>query len=228
MSARSLLCILAWSAAAPLGASPPAPASPILGLVAAGEPEITASLAAGARLALAVWERETGVCLELAVAVPAREWSSASGPAVELAFDTEVIALVTPPDRQTAHLLAQLGTRAHLPVVSTSESPSITATGSFWVVSVAPRESTVAASGAFRLAYLAAEGHQPDSWAALGYDAAAAVAEAVRRVGLDRRAVIDAWQKGLVIEGAGGPFGFDDHGRSRAAPQPALPSAGDG
>lgn len=217
MTARELLLVLVLTAAGPvLGAAPPAPAAPIVGLMAAIEPEVTASLAAGARLALATCERRTGTRLELTVADPPRNWAAASGPAVEMAFDTGVIALLTPPDRQTAHLLAQLGTRAHLPVVSTAEASSVTATGSFWVVSVGTSERGPM-SEAFERAFRAAEGRDPDRWAALGYDAASAVAEAVHRVGLDRSAVVDAWRSGLTIDGASGAFEFDASGRRRQA-----------
>jgi hypothetical protein len=213
-TARGLLCLLAWGAGAPLAAAPAAPAAPVIGLVAAAEPEITASLAAGARLALAVWERRAGGArLELLVAEAAPAWSAVSGPAVELAFDRRVVALVTPPERRTAHLLAQLGTRAHLPIVSTAAAPSVTATGSFWVVSVAREEIRSPVTEAFRRAFRAAEGREPDGWAALGYDAAAAVAAAVHRAGLDRRAVVDFWRGAGAIRGACGPFGFDAAGR---------------
>jgi ABC-type branched-subunit amino acid transport system substrate-binding protein len=214
MKVRVLLLVLLLTAAVPLGAAPPAPATPTLGLVAAADPEVTASLAAGARLALATWERSTGTSLELIVADPPRDWAAASGSAVEMAFDAGVIALLTPPDRQTAHLLAQLGTRAHLPVVATAEASSVTATGSFWVVSVATSERE-AVSKAFERAYRAATGSGPDRWAVLGYDAAAAVAEAVHQAGLDRRAVADAWRAQLTIDGSSGPFEFDSFGRRR-------------
>jgi hypothetical protein len=184
--------------------------------MAAAEPEVTASLAAGARLALSTWEQRTDTRLELVVAEPSRHWAAASAPAVELAFGSRVVALLTPPDRSTAHLLAQLGTRAHLPVVATAEASSVTASGSFWVVSVASSESTVG-NEAFRRAFRAATGVDPDRWAVLGYDAAAAVAEAVSRGGLDRSAVVDAWRSQLSIEGASGPFEFDGLGRRRQA-----------
>jgi hypothetical protein len=216
LTVRALLgiALLAWGASASLAAgAAPSPAAPVIGLMAAAEPQVTASLAAGARLAVAVWERRTGVRLSLSVAEPSPAWSAASGPAVEMAFDERVIALVAPPDRQTAHLLAQLGTRAHLPVVSTAPAPSVTATGSFWVVSVAASDGARPMGSAFRQAYRAAEGREPDAWAALGYDAAAAVAAAVHRAGLDRRRVVEVWRSDFVVEGASGTFGFDDLGR---------------
>jgi ABC-type branched-subunit amino acid transport system substrate-binding protein len=237
MTVRGLLSVLALSVlassvAVPLGAAPPASSAPAavaqaasaptIGLLAAEEPEITASLAAGARLALAAGERSTGVRLDLVVAASAREWSAASGPAVEMAFDDEVVALLTPPDRQTAHLLAQLGTRAHLPVVSTCEEPSVTATGSFWVVSVAPSESGGELTAGLRRAFRAAEGRDPDRWAVLGYDAAATVIAAVRSGGLERRALAGAWREGLVVDGASGRFTFDASGRRRPARQPSV------
>lgn len=194
-----LLCLPPWGAAELFAASPPALAAPVVGLLAAAEPEITASLAAGARLALATAESTAGVRLRLTVAEAAHGWSAASGPAVELAFDQRVIAIVSPPDRRTAHLLAQLGTRAQVPIVSTSESLSVTATGSFWVVSVGEREAAAAGpTEAFRQRFLEAEGRDPDRWAVLGYDAAVAVVAAVARAGLDRRGVVEAWRGGVT------------------------------
>ncbi len=219
MTTRVLLLVLVLAAAPPLDGAVSAPATPTVGLIAAGEPEVTAALAAGARLALSTWEQRTGTRLELTVTDPPRDWAAATGPAVEMVFDAWVIALLAPPDRQTAHLLAQLGTRAHLPVVATAEASSVTATGSFWVVSVAPSQPQVP-SEAFRRAFRAATGSDPDRWAVLGYDAAAAVAEAVLRAGLDRNAVADAWRAELTIDGACGSFGFDGFGRRRQAVLP--------
>lgn len=213
MAPRGIFSLLAWIAAAPLIAAPPAPVSPLVGLVAAAEPEVTASLAAGARLALRHWQRQGGVRLELAVADAAATWAAASGPAVDLAFEQGVVALVTPPGRRAAHLLAQLGTRAHLPIVSTSAAGSVTATGSFWVVSVTPNGGQGHPTEEFHRAFRAAEGREPDGWAALGYDAASAIAAAVRRGGLDRSAIPEAWRGAEPIPGATGVFCFDGAGR---------------
>lgn len=220
MTVRTVLGVglLLWAAAGSAGASAErSPVAPVIGLMAAAEPEVTASLAAGARLALEAWARDSGLRLSLIVAEPSPAWEAVSGPAVEMAFDHRVVALMTPPDRATAHLLAQLGTRAHLPVVSTSRARSVTATGSFWVVSVVEEASEPDASEAFRAAYRTAVGREPDGWAVLGYDAASAIAAAVHRAGLVRHEVMDAWRTGLDVPGAAGSFGFDEAGRRRRA-----------
>ena len=218
MTVRTVLGVwlLVWTAVAPAGASAEhAPAEPVIGLMAAAEPEVTASLAAGARLALEAWARDSDLRLSLVVAEPSPAWAAVSGPAVEMAFDHGVIALVTPPDRAIAHLLAQLGTRAHLPVVSTSPARSVTATGSFWVVSVVDESPEPDVSEAFRTAYRTAVGREPDAWAVLGYDAASAIAAAVHRAGLVRYEVMAAWRTGIDVSGASGSFEFDEAGRRR-------------
>jgi hypothetical protein len=209
---RGIAFLLLTSVAGALGSAPAASVQATVGLVAAETPEITASLAAGARLALADWGRRTGMRWTLETSEPASAWAAASGPAIEMALDRGAVALIAPPDRATAHLLAQLGTRAHVPVVSTAEASTVTATGSFWVVAVAPHAEP---SPEFVHAYRGAEGRDPDRWAVLGYDAAAAVAEAVRRVGLDRHAVMTVWRDGFEVVGSGGAFGFDALGRRR-------------
>ncbi len=212
MKARGILVLLLSIAGPAGGESPQSTASPSVGLIAAETPEISASMAAGARLALSNWGNRSGVHLTLRVTDPPKAWSSASGPAVDMAFEAGVLALLTPPDRSTAHLLAQLGTRAQVPVVSSAQAPTVTGAGSYWVVSVAPSS---APSEEFVRLFRSAEGRDPDRWAILGYDAAAAVAEAVARVGLDRRAVVEAWRGDFVVNGAGGEFGFDRRGRRR-------------
>jgi ABC-type branched-subunit amino acid transport system substrate-binding protein len=211
-AAYGLVVVLLAVAIPAVGEESTASTAPTVGLIAASTEEITLSLAAGARLALAEWGRRTGTQLGLVVSDRPQAWSAASGPAVAMAFEHSVVALVTPPERDTAHLLAQLASRAHLPVVSTAEASTVTAAGSYWVISVV---SDGVAGTAFSRAFREVEGRDPDRWAVLGYDAAAAVAAAVDRVGLDRRAVVEAWRDEFSVEGAAGSFSLARSGRRR-------------
>ena len=77
----------------------------------------------------------------------------------------DAVAVIAPPERRRAHEIAQFGTRAGVPVVSTSPAESVTQAGSTWVVSV------VAAD------------RPPADWSTAGYDAGRALVVAVRKFG---------------------------------------------
>lgn len=218
--------LLALVAALPArGAEPPL----VVGLVPAGTEAVTRSLAAGAELAFGEARAGGGPALELAVAEgSAGPWTTSSSAIVELADRRRAVALITPPDRATAHLMAQIGTRSRVPVIATACAASVTATGSWWVVSVvAPCRSesrggeppppafdpSAAAAGPFVAAFRARFGRDPDAWAAAGYDAAAVVVEALRRGASDRRRLAAALSDGFKARGASGPIRFDSTGR---------------
>lgn len=72
------------------------------------------------------------------------------------------------------------------------------------------------AAARFAQAYQAKVGSPPDHWAALGYDAATLIGDAVQAVGTDRRRVRD-WVAAVgrsapPLEGATGTIRFDEHG----------------
>lgn len=214
-----------------LAAGPARSAEPplVVGLVPAGSEAVTQSLAAGAELALQESHAGGGPPLELEVAEGSSgPWTTASSTIVELADRRRAVALITPPDRATAHLMAQIGTRSHVPVIATACAAAVTATGSWWVVAVvAPCGSesrgsepsppafdlSAAAASPFVAAFRARFGHDPDAWAATGYDAAAVVVEALRRGGSDRRRLAAALSDSFTARGATGPIRFDATGR---------------
>jgi ABC-type branched-subunit amino acid transport system substrate-binding protein len=204
-----------------------------VGLVPAASEEVTRALADGARLALEQAQARGGPALELVVGRQAggeaNPWATATASIVELAEDRGALALITPPERATAHLMAQIGTRSHVPVISTSCAASVTATGSWWVVSVAagcpPGDAGATeplapafdpespASAPFRTAFRARFSREPGAWAAAGYNAAAVAAEAARRGGLSREQVVEVLREGFSVQGAEGLVGLAESAR---------------
>lgn len=182
--------------------------SAAIGLVPSDDPAVTESLTHGARLALEHAASMNGLEIELVVGSSPTHWATASTPTVELAFGSDVLAVLTPPDRRTAHLVAQIGSRAHIPVLATTAARSIGGTGSYWVIPLVPLASeslrpsraplevdlsdpqTAALDSAFRHRF----GREMDGWAVVGYRAAEAVCEAVRRHGTDRHRLVRSLQ----------------------------------
>lgn len=202
----------------------------VVGLVPAESAEVTASLAAGARLAFEQARARGGPAVELVVGQSAGTWATASAAIVELAHRRRALALITPPDRATAHLMAQIGTRSQIPVIATSCAASVTATGSWWVVSVVepctaaaatpPRAPSLAGAEGFAAAFRDRFGSEPDGWALAGYDAAAVVGEAMRRGGGDRRRLAAVLGQAFAAPGAAGPIRFTERGARRASGSP--------
>jgi hypothetical protein len=154
-------------------ATPAEGVRPVIGLVASEDASITAALAAGARRALDDARRD-GVDLELRVAEPESQWAAAAETAVTMALDEGAVAIIAPPERERAHAIAQMGTRARVPIVSTSPWATVMQAGSTWVTSVVePQDAPNVAPS--------------DDWESAGYDAAHAVVEVVRTHGLTRR-----------------------------------------
>jgi len=184
-------------------------AAATVGLIPADSSAVTEALADGARLAFEQAAEIDGLAIELVVASGGTHWSTASAPAVELAFGSEVVALITPPDRATAHLIAQIGSRAHIPVLTTTRAQSIGGTGSYWVIPlvelVADTAETIlepqppqlidkndSSLLGFESAFRNRFDREPDGWAAIGYRAGAAVCGAVRDDDLDRYRIVHA------------------------------------
>jgi len=183
-----VLLALALAAAA---VAAPGEERPTIALIASEDADVTTALARGLRRAFAESRDGGGPDLALVIGRPQGGWSSAAAPAVRLATSGRALALVTPPERATAHLLAQLGTRAHVPVIATSPARSVTGAGSTWVLSVAPRVA------------------DPDP-ETVGFDAGRALVEGVRRApGAGRAGLIPALRRGGPVSGAEGRFGFD-------------------
>jgi ABC-type branched-subunit amino acid transport system substrate-binding protein len=195
-------------------------AAPRVVLVPSSDPAIAQALTAGLRLALDAAAREGGPDLDLVVLDATSAWDSVAEGAVREALDGDAVALIAPPERRTAHLLVQLGTKVRLPVFSTSPSRSVVGPGSPWVVGVVPFAGTAAAGDgpppppafdadapaarSFATAFRHVHGRTPGPWDAAGYDAGRCVAEAVRRNGLHRAGLLGALVHGGPVAGAAG------------------------
>ena len=109
-----------------------------IGLVASDDDEITAALARGAQRAIDEARDAGGQVVTLRVSEREARWGAAAEAAVRLALDEGAMAIITPPERNRAHAIAQFGTRAQVPIVSTSPAPTVMQAGSKWVTSVVP------------------------------------------------------------------------------------------
>ena len=212
--------LTAFTVALVVASGPTLASSPsaTVGLIPAESPAVTEAIADGARLAFEQAAAVDGLDIELIVADGATHWSTASAPAVRLAFESAMVALITPPDRATAHLVAQIGSRAHIPVLTTTRAPSIGGTGSYWVIPLVeltadadetivepprslqlPQASLLCFESAFRNRF----GREPDGWARIGYKAASAISRAVRDNNLDRYRIAQDLRASSVIGGIG-------------------------
>lgn len=157
-------------------------------------------------------------------------WDALARGAAELITVEHALALVTPPDRAAAHLATQVGTRLRTPVLSLSDAPTVTATGSAWVLRLAPPAPAPAAPAAaaapspgpspasaeFAAAFQQRFGRAPGPAAALGHDAARALAVAVRMAPASRgTALRDAFHGLKDVPGARAPFTLDEHGHRK-------------
>jgi ABC-type branched-subunit amino acid transport system substrate-binding protein len=172
------------------------PSDAKIGIVSAKDESIARAIVAGARRALDEARAEGGPDLAVVVADAPAAWGSVASETVRLACEEHVVAVIGPPDRDLAHPVAQAATRCRVPMVSTSSAGSVTAAGTRWVVSVA------------------AAGATPEQE---GYDAARVIADAVRRVGLRRDAVLAAMTDGTAVTGSAGAFRFGAFGRRESA-----------
>jgi hypothetical protein len=136
---------------------------PSIGLIASDDEDITAALARGARRALDETRDAGGPDVALRVSEREAHWGAAAEAAVRLAVDEGAMAIIAPPERERAHAVAQLGTRAQVPIVSTSPWPSVMQAGSKWVTSVVPPSGEP---------LVALEHHD---WEQAGYDAARSI-----------------------------------------------------
>lgn len=105
-------------------------ASATIGLVADPDPTRQEQLVRGAQLALGAGPRSP----QLAVGRSVDHWSGVTAEIEELIDGRGADVLVAPADARTAHLVAQIATRRHLPAIATAARGTLTATGSWWLV----------------------------------------------------------------------------------------------
>jgi hypothetical protein len=127
----------------------------------------------------------------LRVAAPAGRWGSQAEEAVRLAVDGGALALVAPPDRRHAHLLAQLATKVKLPMLSTARDPRVAGAGSTWVLPVAEPMPLAQARTIDGLPPPPSfDPPEPRPWERVGRDAGRRIAAAVRDRGLARASLV--------------------------------------
>lgn len=114
----------------------PSSGTPVIAYVPGAGDLLDAAVVRGMRAALDAYLRDGGVAVTLRVGRTATTWSNAAPEAVRLIHEEGACILVSAPDRRVAHLLAQIGTRIQVPVVSTSGARSVLGTGSTWVSGV--------------------------------------------------------------------------------------------
>lgn len=222
--------------------APPAPAGPgrapqpaerVVGLILPAEAEAARDLADGLTLGLEPVERAGGPAPQRFVVRSVAShgtWDALARDAADLVTSQRAVALVTPPDREVAHLATQIGTRLSTPVFSTSGAASVGGTGSTWVLRVVamptepppargpePRRPLSVASPegqAFAAAYERRFGRGPSTWSAAGFDAGRALVAAwARAQGVGGTALRSASQGLTGIPGASGPFDLDARGQ---------------
>ncbi len=165
---------------------------PLIGLVPSDDDAVTEALAAGLRYAFDAARRAGGPDIELIVAGRPERWASEAAAAVEMALDRGALAIVTPPERARAHVLAQFGTKARVPVVSTCPEASVTQAGSIWVVSVVAPGAPPEVTPEFARAFRTATGGAATPWAVAGNAAGRAAVAAIRRNGVRRDGFVAA------------------------------------
>jgi hypothetical protein len=166
---------------------------PIVALLPSDDADVTRDLAAGLRAAFDDARRAGGPDLELRVAAASERWGSQVEEAVRIAVDDGAVALVAPPERRHAHLLAQLATKVKVPMLSTARDPRVAAAGSSWVVPVAP---PLTLDEARRIDGLPPpptfDPPEARPWERVGRDAGRRVVDAVRAHGLRREALVES------------------------------------
>jgi ABC-type branched-subunit amino acid transport system substrate-binding protein len=132
-------------------------------------------------------------------------WGTAAEAGRDLRYDRDCLGLITPADRNVAHLLAQVAIRGRVPVMTLAAEASLTRIPDPWIFRVVPDAGTETGvapdlaplgdgrntSRRFREEYRLLHGTDPTAMAACAYDAASAIIAAARHAGLDRAAVRD-------------------------------------
>ncbi len=101
----------------------PAPPTAVVGWIDSKDPAIARDLFDGATLAIEAAEKAGEAHLVVRRGTSEGAWGTVAASAVRLVAEEEAVVLVTPPEREAAHLLAQVGTKMRVPIVSTSRAP---------------------------------------------------------------------------------------------------------
>ncbi len=187
----------------------------------------------GVRLALEDAARRHGDDreIELIVRDARGAWGGESGALVDLVLEHDVAALIGSTERRGTHLAEMLAAKMHFSVVTlTDADPTVHQVPLPWVFSVASVGGGV--DRAFSERFSERYAMEADVAAAMGYDAGALVASAIRSGGADggRLAIRKALASTAWYEGVSGTFRFDSLGRrvDRESAPDTLSRAKDG
>ena len=146
--------------------------------------------------------------IELLVRDTRAAWGSASSSLVDLVFEHEILAMIGSTERRGTHLAEMLATKVHFPVLSLcGTDPTITQIPLPWIFSMA--SATVEIDPDFDRQYRGRFESEPDVFAALGFDAAALLAEQIRGGANTRIALRNGLAAGRPHRGVSGLFRFD-------------------
>jgi ABC-type branched-subunit amino acid transport system substrate-binding protein len=145
--------------------------------------------------------------IELVIRDARGAWGENSGDLVDLVFADHVLALVGSTERRGTHLAEMIAAKIHFPVLSLcGADPTITEIPLPWVFCLAPDEDM---SGRDVRTDRRSRELGTDRDFALGYDAAALLAERIREGGRSRKELRDALAGDNWHEGLSGTFRFD-------------------
>lgn len=149
--------------------------------------------------------------IELLVRDARGVWGSNSSSLVDLVFQHEILALIGSTERRGTHVAEMLATKVHFPIVSLcGTDPTITQIPLPWIFCVAPQIMGIDPD--FVHQYRERYNTEPDVFAALGFDAAALLAERIRDGAHTRIALRNQLAAGSAHQGVSGLFGFDKLG----------------
>ena len=149
--------------------------------------------------------------IELLVRDARGVWGSNSSSLVDLVFQHEILAMIGSTERRGTHLAEMLATKVHFPVLSLcGTDPTITQIPLPWIFCVASK--TMGIDPDFVRQYRERHETEPGNFAALGFDAAALLAERIRDGAYTRIALRNGLSTGDWHRGVSGLFRFDKLG----------------
>ena len=155
--------------------------------------------------------------IELLVRDARGAWGEDSGSLVELVSSERVLALIGSTERRGTHLAEMLAAKLHFPIVTLCDGdPTVTQIPLPWMFNVAPAGDELASDFSNRFG----DGFSTEAvtFAALGYDAGALLASAIRAGGRDRLTLRNALAADTWNHGVTGIYRFDALG-NRISPQ---------
>ena len=137
--ARALALVVLLAGGPPAGAQAQDEGTLALGLLVASTDPCSECIERGVRLALEQAAAAPGAArIALRVGRVESPWLSAADSARDLVLRQACVALIAPPDREVAHLAAQVATKLRVPVVALSADSTLTRARSPWIFRLVP------------------------------------------------------------------------------------------